>query len=83
MKLDQNVGDIGTIDFAQWILSISDDDLNCVESQTIEIQSYLNVWSNNHLRLKSKMLRIQIWDIDLIVQDTWERAILTSKNNVV
>lgn len=43
MKLDQNVIDIGTIDFAQWILSISDDELNCVESQTIEMLSYLNV----------------------------------------
>ncbi|KAG6670695.1 hypothetical protein I3843_Q045000 [Carya illinoinensis] len=48
-KLDQDMGDIATRDFAHWILSIADNDLSCVESRgMIAIPPDLIVQSNNH-----------------------------------
>lgn len=49
MRLDQDMGDIATRDFAHWILSIGDNDLSCVESRgMIAIPPDLIVQSNNH-----------------------------------
>ncbi|KAG6672053.1 hypothetical protein I3842_16G038000 [Carya illinoinensis] len=50
MRLDQNMGDNATRDFANWILRMGDGNLSCVESEgMIEIPFDLIVQSNDHL----------------------------------